>query len=121
LTTNDIYTYERKSMNSEHEDMTFDVEGYDACVITDKDSIYEINLRFENGAVVKTNSRELRAQGEALDPIAQVKMDGTVAPSFEDLLQLPLKGVLSINIRKTQGDIVSLLMRHDQDMKALNY
>jgi hypothetical protein len=121
LTTDDIYTYNRKSMNSEHENMDFDVTGFDACTITDKASIYEINLRFENGAVVKTNSRELRAQGEALDPIAQVCMDGTVVPSFEDLLQLPLKGVVSINIRKTQGDIVSLLMRHDQEMKELNY
>lgn len=117
LTTNSVITVERKSMNSEHENMDFDVAGYDACVITDKVSIEEINLRFDNGAVVKTNSTELRDLHDAFDPIAQVNMDGTVTPSFLDLLQLPLKGIVSINIRKTQGDIVSLLLRHDSDLK----
>lgn len=117
LTTNTVITMERKSMNSEHENMDFDVAGYDACVITDKSSIDEINLRFDNGAVVKTNPTELRDLHESFDPIAQVKIDGTVLPSFDDLLQLPLKGIVSVNIRKTQGDIVSLLLRHDSDLK----
>lgn len=117
LTTNTVITMERKSMNSEHENMDFDVTGFDACVITDKDSIEEINLRFDNGAVVKTNPIELRDLHESFDPIAQIRIDGTVLPSFHDLLQLPLKGIVSVNIRKRQGDIVSLLLRHDADLK----
>lgn len=117
ITTDAVIVVERKSMNSEHENMDFDVKGYDACVITDKKSIEEINLRFDNGAVVKTNPVELRDLQESLDPIAQVKLDGTVVPSFDDLLQLPLKGIVSMNIRKKQGDIVSVLLRHDADLK----
>lgn len=118
LTTTDVYTYERKSMNSEHENMDFDVQGHDSCVITDKQTITEINLRFDNGNVVKTNTEELRQLGENFDPIAQVNLDGTVTSSFDDYLQLPLKGIVSVNIRKEQGDIVSLLLRHDQDLKV---
>ncbi|MGL2964655.1 hypothetical protein ACSVH2_12605 [Flavobacterium sp. RSB2_4_14] len=118
LTTTDVYTYERKSMNSEHENMDFDVAGFDSCVITDKETITEINLRFDNGNVVKTNTEELRQLGENFDPIAQVNLDGSVTPSFFDYLQLPLKGIVSVNIRKEQGDIVSLLLRHDQDLKV---
>lgn len=117
LTTTDVITYERKSMNSEHENMDFDVEGFDACVITDKRTITELNLRFDNGNVVKTTTEELRQLGENLDPIAQVNLDGTVTPSFENYLQLPLKGIVSINIRKEQGEVVSVLLRHDQDLK----
>jgi len=117
LTTTDVYTFERKSMNSEHENMDFDVTGFDSCVLTDMQSITEINLRFDNGNVVKTNTEEIRQLGENMDPIAQVTLDGTVLPSFDEYLQLPLKGIVSLNIRKDQGDIVSLLLRHDQDLK----
>jgi hypothetical protein len=118
LTTTDVYTFERKSMNSEHENMDFDVAGSDSCVITDSKSITEINLRFDNGNVVKTNPEELRQLGENLDPIAQVNLDGTVTASFDSHLQMPLKGIVSVNIRKEQGEIVSLLLRHDQDLKV---
>jgi hypothetical protein len=119
LTTDDVYSYERKSMNSEHENMDFDVKGYDACVITAHSSITEINLRFDNGIVIKTTPQELRDQQEAEDPIAQVKLDGKVLASFDSLLQLPLKSIVSINIRKEQGAIVNLLMRHDVDITNL--
>lgn len=119
LTTDDVFSYERKSMNSEHENMDFDVKGYDACVITDRPTITEINLRFDNGIVVKTTPSELRDLQESLDPIAQVKLDGNCESSFPSLLQTSLKGIVSINIRKEQGEIVNLLMRHDVDVSNL--
>lgn len=118
LTTDDVFTYERKSMNSEHENMDFAVGTHDACIITNKASITEINLRFDNGNVVKTSPEELIMLSEAADPVAQVQQDGTVLSSFADYIQLPLKGIVNINIRKEQGDIVSLVFRHDQDLKA---
>lgn len=118
-TTDDVYSYERKSMNTEHENMDFDVKGYDAVVITNKDSISEINLRFDNGVVVKSTPKELRDMQEQVDPIAQVLLDGSVLSSFDSLLQLPLKGVVSINIRKGQTDIINLLLRHDVDITNL--
>lgn len=117
LTTDSVLTFERKAMNSEHENMDFNVSGYDACLITNKATISELNLRFDNGNVVKTTLEELRALGESFDPIAQVNLDGTVTSSFDDYLQLPLKGIVNINIRKEQGDIVNLFLRHDQDLK----
>ena len=118
-TTNDIFQYQRKSMNSEHEDMTFDVTGYDSVVITDKSTIEEINLRFDNGVMIKTTPSELRDLQESNDPIAQVNLDGTVNASFVSLIQVPLKGIVSLNIRKKQGDIINLLMRHDVDITNL--
>lgn len=117
LTSDEIFTYERKNMNSEHENMDFDVSKYDAAVITDKASITEINLTFENGHTVSTNPFELRACMEAADPIARVKSDGTVLTSFPDYLQLPLKSIVKVNIKKTIGDVVSVCLRHDQDEK----
>lgn len=119
LSTDDIYSYQRKSMNSEHENMDFDVAGYDCAIITDDQTINEINLKFDNGAVVKTTPAELRDLQESVDPIAQVNLDGTVLASFEDFIQIPLKGILSINIRKEQGEIINLLMRHDVDITNL--
>jgi hypothetical protein len=119
LTTDDVYSYERKSMSSEQENIDFDVKGFDACVITDKSSISEINLRFDNGSVVKTTPSELRDLFEAFDPIAQVNLDGSVLASFTDLLQLPLKGIVSINVRKAQGEIINLLLRADVDVVNL--
>jgi hypothetical protein len=119
MTTDDVYTFQRKSMNSEHENMDFDVAGYDACVISNDASITEINLRFENGIVVKTTPQELIDLQESEDPFAQVNLDGTVSSSFTSLLQLPLKTIISINIRKEQGAIVNLLLRHDVDITNL--
>lgn len=119
ITTDDVFSYERKAMNSEHENMDFEVRGYDACVISADASITEINLRFDNGIVVKTNVAELQDLGEDSDPIAQVNLDGTVTSHFTSLLQLPLKGIVSLNIRKNQGAIVNLLLRHDVDITNL--
>jgi hypothetical protein len=119
LTTNDVFTYQRKSMNSEHENMDFDVKGYDAVVITNDPNITEINLRFEKGIMVKTTPKELIDMQEAHDPVAQIGLDGKVISSFESLIQIPLKTVDSINIRKEQGSIVNLLLRHDVDITNL--
>lgn len=116
LTTDDLYSCVRKSMNSEHESMDFDVPGYDACVFTDFASISEINLKFDNGQVIKTTPEELRQLAVAADPIAQVHLDKTVSSSFANYLQLPLKGIVNINVKKSQGDVVSFLFRRDNDI-----
>lgn len=116
ITSQDLYRYERKSMNSEHVNTDFDVRGFDTCVMTDDESIEEVNYTFDNGQTVKYTPRELRALAVDADPIAYVKTDGTVASSFVGLLQLPLKGVNNINVRKSQGVLVNLLLRHDVEL-----
>lgn len=116
ITSQDLYRYERKSMNSEHVNTDFDVRSFDTCVMTDDDSIEEVNYTFDNGQTVKYTPRELRALAVDADPVGYVTADGTVRSSFDNLLQLPLSGVVNINVRKSQGTLVNLLLRHDVEL-----
>lgn len=119
LTTDQILTYERLNMSSEHENQDFDIHAYDLLVLQDDSSINEINLTFDNGHIVTTTPYELRALGKQSDPLQRVKWDGSVTGSPVGYLQIPIKTIHTINIRKTAGAIVSLFMRHDQDVKPL--
>lgn len=112
-TSNEVYKYEQKSMNTEHREMDFNTKSFDSCVFSNDEKIYEVVLNFDNGHIAKYTPRELRAMGENLDPIAKVNIDGTVTSSFENNIQLPLKGIDMVTIRKNQGSIVNFLMRHD--------
>ncbi|WP_162128199.1 hypothetical protein [Flavobacterium phycosphaerae] len=117
--SDDVYQYQRKSMASEHENADFQTHGFDTLILTDHVSIEEVNYTFDNGMSCKYTLRELRALSQDNDPIAYVKNDGKVTASFANILQLPLKGVDKVNIKKAQGAIINLFMRHDVDLRNL--
>lgn len=111
--SNEIYKFERKNVNSEQEVSTFDCVKYDCGVLQDDPNIYEILLHFDNGQSTIHTPRELKALSTDLDPIAQVLLNGTVLQSFDSYLQLPLKGILQLTIRKKQGSTVNFFLRRD--------
>ncbi len=67
----------------------------------------------------KHSMRELRAVTQDIDPVAYVKNNGQVVPSFVGYLQFPLKGIVSVNVRKNSGSVVKFFMRKDVELVAL--
>lgn len=111
-TSTEVYQFEHKSMGSDDTNKDFNVSGYDVLVLDKSADIEEINYRFENGQVVKYTMFELEAMSKQIDPVAYVQQDGLVASGFDSKIQLPLFAVNNINIRKTQGSVVNLILRN---------
>jgi hypothetical protein len=106
-----VLSFENKSMSSDDKDKTFDIEHCDLALLDNSADITEIAYTFFNGVVVKYTLHELRCLSREVDPVAYIQQDGTVLSGFTSKIQIPLFGVTSVNIRKTQGSIVNLLCR----------
>lgn len=111
-TSTEIYSFEHKSMGSDDTNKDFNVEGYDILVLDKNDDIEEVNYTFANGQVVKYDLYELECMSKSIDPVAYVKTNGTVDSSFANKIQLPLLAVRNINIRKSQGTVINLILRN---------
>jgi hypothetical protein len=98
-------------MSSDDKDKNFEIAHCDLCLLDNSDDIQEVSYTFFNDNVVKYTMHELRVLSRSIDPVAYVKQDGTLKSAFQAKLQIPLFGVKSINVRKTQGNIINLLMR----------
>jgi hypothetical protein len=112
-TSNKVLALENKSMASDEKSKTFDVYDSDLVVIDNDSSIEELAYTFLNDVVVKYTLHELRVLSRSIDPVGYVKKDGTVKGLFAGKLQLPLFGVKSIEVRKTQGKIINLIVRKE--------
>jgi hypothetical protein len=119
VTSDDVYMYEEKSIADEQTNYDLNVKNYDIAIIDDSSSITELNFTHDNGVVTKHSMREIRAVSQDIDPVAYVRNDGKVVPSFVGFIQLPLKGISSINIRKNEGQVVKFFFRKDVELLAL--
>lgn len=112
----DVYMYETKSIPAEQTNYDLNVKGNDIAVFDDLSSIQEINLTYDNGVVCKYSIRELRAMTQDVDPVALINQDGQVRSGIYTVMQLPLKGITNINVRKSEGEIIKFVLRKDVDM-----
>lgn len=112
-TSHKTLSFENKSMSSDDKSKTFDVAFAELAILDNNDSILEVAYSFENGVVVKYTLHELRVLSRSIDPLAYVRQDGSVKCAFAGKLQIPLFGVNSIEVRKTQGSIVNLIVRRE--------
>jgi hypothetical protein len=119
LSSDDVYLYEEKSIPDEQTNYDVNVKNFDIAVMDDDSNITEINFTHDNGVVTKHSMRELRAVTQDIDPVAYVKNNGQVVPSFVGFLQFPLKGIVSVNVRKNSGSVVKFFMRKDVELVAL--
>lgn len=112
-TTQKSLSFENKSMSADEKSKTFDVYDSDLVLMDNKAEIEEVAYTFVNDVVVKYTLHELRVLSRSVDPIGYVKQDGTTKSAFSGKLQLPLLSVKSIEIRKSQGSIVNLIVRKE--------
>lgn len=110
-TSHKTLSFENKSMASDEKNKSFDVFDCDLALLDNSNTIEEVSYTFFNDVVVKYTIHELRVLSRSVDPVAYVKQDGTIKGAFSAKLQLPLFGVKSIEVRKTQGAIINLLVR----------
>lgn len=106
-----VVSFDRKSMGADDTTKDFDVQNYDLLVMEDHADITEVNFTFVNGVVTKHLPLELRATSRAIDNIAVLKSDGSTVQNVTGRYRLPLVGVSSIQVRKSQGTVINLLMR----------
>lgn len=119
LSSDDVYMYEEKSIPDEQTNYDVNVKNFDILVMDDDANITELNITHDNGVVTKHSMREIRATTQDIDPVAYVKNNGQVVPSFVGFIQMPLKGIVSINIRKNAGSVIKFFMRKDVELLAL--
>jgi hypothetical protein len=108
-----VLSLENKSMASDEKSKVFDVYDCDIVLLDSHSSIEEIAYTYINDVVVKYTLHELKVLSRSIDPVGYVRKNGTVKASFVGKLQLPLFGVKSIEIRKTQGTIINMVVRKE--------
>lgn len=108
-----VLSLENKSMASDEKSKVFDVYDCDIVLLDAHQSIEEIAYTYLNDVVVKYTLHELKVLSRSIDPVGYVRKNGTVKASFAGKLQLPLFGVKSIEIRKTQGSIINMVVRKE--------
>ncbi|MFV8343913.1 hypothetical protein [Flavobacterium sp. XS2P39] len=106
-------SFQNKSMASDDKSKVFEVADCDIVVIDNSETIEEISYTYVNGVVVKYTLHELRVLSRSIDPVAYIKQDGTIKSSFASKIQLPLFGVNTIEVRKSQGSIINLIVRYE--------
>lgn len=114
--TNEVYSYELKTVASEDVTKKLDVRGFDLAVITNSSTISDISYTYDNGQVVKYTPFELNFLATDIDPLMAVKSDGTVVQNLSDRIALPLFGVNIIEVNKSQGTVINLLVRQTKEI-----
>lgn len=113
ITSFEVVSFEQKSMGAEETNKVFQVAGNDIAIIDKDSNIEEIAYGFDNGQTIKYTLFELAVMSRSVDPIALINADGTVKSGYSDKLQLPLLGIDTIEIRKSQGTTVNLMLRKE--------
>ena len=114
LPAKEILMYVRKTVATENINKDFDVKGYDLMTISRGSGLTELNLTFDNGAVVKYVPFELECLQRSVDPIQGINQNGTVSQIASDRYQIPLKGIVNVNIRKDLSSMLEVCMRIDE-------
>lgn len=114
----EIEQYVRKTIASENLNQDFDVRGYDLLSIQKSSTISEISFTYDNNNVVKMTPFEVELYQKSLDPVVGVTADG-VTSGFSDRIIYDLKGIVSVNIRKTDGSLINFSLRINQLDAAL--
>jgi hypothetical protein len=109
--TKTMYMFEQKSIASEEYNKKINLFHFDLAVITKSSTISDISFTYENHAVVKYLPAELEVLSRDVDPIQYIKQDGTVSQGLTDRLVMPLVHVDFVEINKTQGTIVNIVVR----------
>lgn len=108
--TNQLYHFEQKTVASEEFSKKVDVLGFDLAVMTTHATIQDVSYKFTNGQIVKYLPFELQALSRDIDPIQAI--NGTaVLQGVSSRLTLPLLGVESIEINKSQGAVINFVVR----------
>lgn len=110
ILTNQLYHFEQKTVASEEFSKKVDVLGFDLAIMTTHTSISDLSYRFTNGQIVKYLPFELQSLSRDIDPIQAI--NGTdVLQGVSNRLSLPLLGVDSIEINKSQGQVINFVVR----------
>lgn len=115
----EIFLYEEKIIPADQKNYDVNVAHYDTLVLDDDSNIQELNFTHDNNVVTKHTLREARAIATDVDPLAYIDQDGKSYPSIEKFIQLPIKGLISVNVRKEEGTVVHFFMRKDVDLVQL--
>lgn len=108
--SNDLYHFEQKTVSSEDFSKKVDVYGYDLAIMTVHASVSDLSYKFNNGQVVKYLPFELQTLSRDIDPIQAVNAD-KVLQGVATRLSLPLVGVESIEVNKSQGAVINFVVR----------
>lgn len=115
--TNDLFFFEQKTVASEEFNKKIDVNGFDLAIMSTSETVSDISYGFSNGQVVKYLPFELQTLSRDVDPIQSLNVDGTVSQGVAGRVALPLLDVNSIEINKSQGQIINFLVRTSKNVQ----
>lgn len=108
-----LFDYEQKIVNADQKQGIFNTDEAHLMVIDAHSSIEEIRFTHFNGAQTTHSLRELQAIARSIDPVAEVKSDGTVGNGFTGRLQFPVSGINIVEINKTPGTAINAFFRRE--------
>jgi hypothetical protein len=118
---NMVNRFDRKVCLAGEATRSFDVAAYSAVCITNYDDIKELNLTYDNGHVCKYTKVELMALSIDTDPVQQFRKDNAAGTDayvtethFTDKIVLPMLGVTSLEIVKTESEVINLTFKSEK-------
>lgn len=114
IATHELTKFERKVMASETLTQDYDLKGYDLLSLEKSSQLQEIQLTFDNGAVTTHLPQELEMFCRSVDSIKGVISSGTLMNEIPNRHIIPLKGIVSIKIKKESGSLLNMHLRIDE-------
>jgi len=115
ITTDTVFSFERKNMASETTNQDFDVTGFEMVLLTGLDKSpnedkTQLALTYDNGVIVNYTPFELCALFATVDPIVLTAVDYSLC-DHNDYLILPLEGIINLQIRKDPKSGILMLLK----------
>ena len=110
--------WSRKNLLVGETDRKLSVASEELAVIENPDGITELSVSYENGLTVKYTRKELDFLSRDLDPVKIVDQDSTTLKGrtqydFPGLLNFPLVGVSSLDVKKISDSAVIIYLKND--------
>lgn len=110
--------WSRKNLLIGETERKLTVAQEELAVIENPDGVTEMNVAYENGLTVKYTRKELDFLSRDLDPVKIVDSDSTTLKGrtqydFPGMLNFPLVGVVSLDIKKTSESAVQIYLKND--------
>lgn len=100
-------TYVKKNAPKDNTNVDFAVQGYDLGVLALTDDITSVDIRYTNGFLSSLSIEEFKDLLNRTHGVAHIKIDGTLALSFFEYVQIPLVGISMLTIKKDEARAVT--------------
>lgn len=109
--TESLITFDRKTILAGESEKQFGIEGYNEMVLSNSDTIEEIEFTYVNGSTVKYPLLELQAMAYEMDNFIVQKSDGATVSKIPNILVLDITNMTSMEVLKGNSKEIHITLR----------